>query len=271
MDNDVAAKPKRLGPLTYFQLDSFPAIHGFFSRQGGKSAPPYHSFNTAFKTDDPASDSNRKLLFELTDIENRNIVILSPNHGQEVVFIDDPTEFENDRIRVLKGVDAVFSNIPDTYFLVSAADCLILLLTDASLSFVGIVHLGWRNLIQNFGVDCIHRLAAHYHITIESVIVGIGPCIYPCCYIFKDPAQKDELFWEPFLYEVDGHRYAIDLVSALKTQFEKMGFDDAHLHELNLCTGCNNHLFFSCYKEGYVSGRFPTLVGLSPMTRWSEE
>ncbi|MBF0613421.1 MAG: laccase domain-containing protein, partial [Magnetococcales bacterium] len=32
--------------------------------------------------------------------------------------------------------------------------------------------------------------------------------------------------------------------------------------ESGLCTGCATEDFFSCYKEGYRSGRFPSVIWL---------
>ena len=261
---------KKIGPLSYFQLPSFPLLHGFFCRVGGKSGHPYSSLNTAFKTEDPMAPANRDLLFESTGVAGSKIAILSPVHGQEVRFADDPEEFENGPV-VFIGVDAAFTKLRDLFFLMSAADCLVLLATDQDGSFAGILHLGWRNLVENFCEKAFESLSDRYGVDMDTIRLAVGPCIYPCCYVFEDPVQKDDPFWEPFLQSKGGNRYAIDLVSALKAQLLRIGLKEKNIDELNICTGCRNDLFFSCYKEGYVSGRFPTIVGFRTGHRWPAE
>ncbi len=177
----------------------------------------------------------------------------------------DETERQTNIRDVLIKTDAAFTRItPGTYFLVSTADCIPASFTDASLSFTGVLHLGWRNLVADFTGKVITALQNHYDVRPDSLMVGIGPLIYPCCYVFKSPTQKEEPFWQPFLhYQGDGH-YAIDLASAFKAQLMRWGIPGENISETHLCTGCQNDVFFSCYKEGYVSGRFPTVVGLEP-------
>ncbi|MDM8517302.1 polyphenol oxidase family protein [Desulfobacterales bacterium HSG16] len=253
--------------LTGFALASLPVAHAFFTREGGCGSPPYAGLNTAFKTDDPDAELNRKLLFDSVGIEKNRIVILSPNHGNEIFFADNEN-YDDSIVRM--GTDAGFTNRKGRYFLVSSADCIILAIGDKSFSFAGVIHLGWRNLVSDFCGQAIKEASAHYKIDPAEFVVGIGPCIYPCCYIFENPVQKsrDARFWEPFLYHEKDDLYAIDLVSAVKKKLVNAGVLKANIHETNLCTGCNNHLFFSCYKEGYVSGRFPNLVGFERFGLW---
>ena len=247
--------------LRCFSLSDFPALHGFFARKGGVSEPPYASLNTAYISKDPHAPVNRKLLFEKVGIDNRPVRILNPCHGDKIVF-EDNAGWERQPQDVLIQTDAAFTRTPGTYFLVSTADCIAAVFTDTSLSFTGVVHLGWRNLLAGFTGKVIAALQSQYGMRADDLLVGIGPMIYPCCYVFKDPVQKNESFWQPFLRNRGNGNYAIDLVSAFKAQLNGYGVPDEHISETGICTSCQNHLFFSCYREGYFSGRFPTLVGL---------
>jgi YfiH family protein len=249
------------GPLTRFFLPDFPLWHGFFARTGGLSDFPYASLSTAYVTKDPDAPANRSLLFQSIGMNGQPVRILNPCHGDQIAFVDKP---EPKSEHVLIKTDAGFTRSPDTYFLVSTADCIPAVFTDDLLSFAGVIHLGWRNLLSNFTGKVIDSLHHHYQISPDALKVAIGPLIYPCCYVFKDPVQKDDPFWRPFLrYQEDGY-CAIDLASAFKTQLTDCGIPAENILEAGLCTGCHNRLFFSCYKEGYISGRFPTLAGLNP-------
>ncbi len=247
--------------LTCFSLPEFPLRHGFFARTGGGSSTPYASLNTAYITEDPAASSNRDLLFQTLGMENHPVRILNPCHGEQIVFAYG-YDWQTKRRDVLIKTDAAFTRTPGTHFLVSTADCIPAIFTDESLSFAGVAHLGWRGLVAGFTEKVIAALKSHYSISPASVQIGIGPMIYPCCYVFKNPVQKDDPFWRSFLRNLGHGDYAIDLASAFRTQLIRCGIPGENILETALCTGCRNEVFFSCYKEGYRSGRFPTLVGL---------
>ncbi|OQY57443.1 MAG: hypothetical protein B6245_17010 [Desulfobacteraceae bacterium 4572_88] len=247
--------------LTRFSLPGFPLFHGFFARTGGASDPPYAALNTAYVTKDPKASDNRKLLFQSLEIASSPVRILNPCHGDRIAFVDE-TDWHEKARNVLIRTDAAFTRKPGTHFLLSTADCIPAILTDDALSFAGVAHLGWRNLLTNFTEKVLTALGSRYKLSPASLRVGIGPMICPCCYVFKDPVQKDDPFWKPFLRDRGEGFWGIDLLSAFRTQLTRCGIPEENILESGLCTGCRNELFFSCYKEGYVSGRFPILVGL---------
>ena len=76
--------------------------------------------------------------------------------------------------------------------------------------------------------------------------------------------QRNDPFWKPFLREYGNGSYGIDLVTAFKTQLSYCGVKAENIHETRLCTACQVERFFSCYRDGYRSGRFANLVGLRP-------
>jgi YfiH family protein len=251
---------QRHGDLLRYWLPALPVWHGFFTRDGGFSREPYRSLNTAFVTQDAAAPRNRQKLFETLAIGDR-VRILNPCHGEQTAFVD-AAAWAAERQAVLIKTDAAFSRERGSHLLVSTADCIPAVVTDTAGSFVGLVHLGWRNLVADLTGKVLTAVQAQYGVAMVEVVIGIGPAIYPCCYVFQDPVQKDQPFWQPFLRAQGNGRYGIDLVGAFRAQLAGVGVRPEHIHEAGLCTACRNELFFSCYKEGYVSGRFPTVVGL---------
>ncbi|MFO1433861.1 MAG: polyphenol oxidase family protein [Candidatus Competibacteraceae bacterium] len=251
----------RRGDLSYYRLQSLPIRHGFFTRIGGFSQAPYAGLNTAYVTKDPQATANRELLLNTLGLDAVPLRILNPCHGEKIVFMD-PADWRTNSHDVLIKTDAAFTTTPHSYFLVSTGDCIPAIFSDMAASFVGIIHLGWRNLLADFAYKVVHALQTHYGVTPDELVVGLGPSIYPCCYVFQEPQQKDDPFWRPFLQDRGKGYYGIDLLAAFKAQLVRHGVKIQNIHETGLCTGCHNDLFFSCYKEGYVSGRFPTVVGL---------
>jgi polyphenol oxidase len=252
----------KYGSLQGVSLSDFPLWHCFFFRSGGFSKKPYSGLNTAYKTKDPDAPLNRQLLFQSTGIINKSIRILNPCHGKTIAFVSG-SEWEKSSQDVLWKTDAAFTDKTDTFFLVSSADCISLLLTDQKNSFAGIVHLGWRNIVSGLVKDTIIALELEYKINPETIIAAIGPSIYPCCYIFASPEQEKDPFWQSFLTRLPDGKISINLISAVRKQLEQAGLISPAIVDTGLCTGCHNDLFYSCYREGYISGRFPCLIGLT--------
>lgn len=248
------------GPLHRFSLPQLPVWHGFFSRQGGYSAPPYSSFNTAYRTDDPQAANNRTLLLETMGLATQPLRILSPSHQDRIVFVEE-ADWQQQPVEVLLATDAALTRSAHGYFLLGTADCIPLIMTDQAASFVGLVHLGWRNLVDNLAAKVVQAIDQHYGIPAATLMVGLGPAIHPCCYRFADPIQRQQAFWQPYLQQQADGRYSIDLPQALQQQLRDIGIPQAHIGQIPYCTACHPELFFSCYQEGYQSGRFPTVTG----------
>jgi hypothetical protein len=246
--------------LKGYRFAEFPVYHRIFGRKGGISAPPYDSFNTAHKTADPLAEKNRQRLRKVCAIENHPLAVMSPCHGTGIRFLGRNDFHQSEPVLVSKA-DAVFTDVPGAYLLASFADCVNILMTDSAGSFAGLVHLGWRNVVGGFLNTVIEAVAERFRILPETMVSGIGPCIYPCCYVYENPVQRDDPFWSPYLRKREGEAYSIDLVSAVKKQLADSGVIAGGIFEMNICTACNNEEFFSCYKEGYISGRFPVLIG----------
>jgi len=262
VNGDSQLSRQQQGSLTRYLLPALPVWHGFFARTGGFSREPYATLNTAYVTQDPHAAENRELLLTALGISDYPGRILNPCHGDRMVFMDK-ADWQIGSRAVLSKTDAAFTELPDSYLLVSTGDCIPAVFSDLSASFTGVVHLGWRNLVTELTGKVVAALQSRYGVIPASLVVGIGPAIYPCCYVFQEPLQKDDPFWRPFLHDRGYGHYGIDLLAAFKAQLIQRGVREENIHETGLCTSCRNELFFSRYKEGYMSGRFPTVVGLS--------
>ncbi len=90
----------RRGDLSYYRLQSLPIRHGFFTRIGGFSQPPYAGLNTAYVTKDPQAAANRELLFNTLGLDAAPLRILNPCHGEKIAFVD-PADWQTDSARCL--------------------------------------------------------------------------------------------------------------------------------------------------------------------------
>lgn len=253
---------KTFDPQVAHQLKHFPLKHYFFERGNGQSMPPYSSFNTAYRTSDPMAYLNRATLLRHLGLESDSTRYLNPCHGDKIVILRS-ADWKEATGDVLIGTDAAITTTPGTFFVLSTADCIPLMITDVAQSFAAIVHLGWRNVVAQFTTQVIRYIKGELRVLPNDMVVGIGPSIYSCCYKFANPVQLNDPFWRPYLNKItDSNDYAIDLISPTRRELESCGVKAALVEEAGICTSCNIKHFFSCFREGYVSGRFPTVLGL---------
>lgn len=250
------------GDLSACSIHEFGLKHFFFERTGGESIAPYESFNCAFKTDDIGAPGNRKKLFETLGLNDIPTRILNPCHGEKIAVLTKD-QWNESRHDVLIATDAALTDMPNSFFIMSTADCLPLLITDTKNRIAGIIHLGWRNIVARFPAQVLAKIEDTYGIPTTDLRVVIGPSIYPCCYIYPDPVQLKDPFWTPYLRPQGDGKYAIDLISPTRQQLLDAGINSENILESKVCTSCQNEAFFSCYVEGVKSGRFPSVIGLT--------
>lgn len=256
-------QPVAMGLLSGWQCPDFPLSHRFFSRHGGASKPPFASFNTAYRTDDTQAPQNRERLLQQLGLTTNPGRMLNPCHGEQVVFLEE-ADWRQHPQGVLLQTDAAFTSQPGSWLLLSTADCIPLLISDRHGTLAGVIHLGWRNVVANLAGRAVSQALDYFRIAPATLSALLGPAIYPCCYRFQDPIQQNDPFWHPFLQIQEDGRTAIDLIAAAKAQLTACGIPAPQILESGLCTGCHNDKLFSCYKEGYRSGRFPTVAWLAP-------
>jgi hypothetical protein len=270
MSTPAALLPVTLpGGLRGYRLAGFPLWHVFMSRAGGASGAPYTGLNTAWRTEDPAAPANRAQLLAALGIAAAPLRLLNPVAGEVSCHLA-AADWAAAREGVLLGTDAALTDTPDTHLMMSTADCIPLLLIHAHAGagagggqILALVHLGWRNLVAGLAGKMVAEVGRHYGVAPGEILAGLGPAIRPCCYVHPDPVQRHDPFWQPYLAPRGEGRYAIDLPGALKAELLAAGLRPERILDPAICTGCHAE-FYSCYREGYRSGRFATVAGLRP-------
>lgn len=247
------------GPLTYIYSEGFPLVHAFFQRTGGLSGAPYESFNAAWVTEDGRAPDNRRLLYERTGMELDRVYLLNPSHGRRTAFAKDLGSGGAGTTVFLK-TDAVVTQTPGAWVMMSSADCIPLLLTDDALSFAGLAHFGWRNVAGDLADVLLQDIRDVLGVPAERLRFVLGPAIRPCCYEFGGAVQRGDPFWAPFIRPLAGGRLSVDIASALRARLALRGVPPGSILDSHVCTCCESGRYFSRYREGGASGRFPTVV-----------
>jgi polyphenol oxidase len=209
----------------------------FSTREGGVSSGLYASLNLGLRTDDePANvEENRRRLCAEVGADPELLTLNRQVHGTTVR-------------RALAGernteADGLWTEEPGVPLLAMSADCLPVVLARVNgtgdVPGVATLHVGWRGLADGViaaGIEALGgRLAA-----------AIGPGIGPCCYeVGPEVAER----FDPDLVA----RGKLDLWTAAERAMRSAGVK--HVERTDLCTACNENLFFSHRRDEGVTGR----------------
>jgi YfiH family protein len=231
--------------LTSGALSAFP--HGFTTREGGVSAPPWDGANLGGAVgDDPAHVAENWRRLEaatgLTFARVRQV------HGARAVRLDaagPPAE----------EADAVVSVSPGLAACVSVADCVPVLLADPGSGAVAAVHAGWRGTIARAAAEGVRALAREAGAAPGRLLAAIGPSIGPCCYeVSDDLAARFAAELGPETV-VPGVRPRLDLWAANARVLREAGLAPERIDVLGRCTACEPDRFFSHRRDAGRTGR----------------
>lgn len=268
------------GASLYFQFEHFSRhsamIHAVFSRQGGLSAAPYTSLNTGLSVGDDRQTvfANRRRLAQTLRQPDWPVATSWIVHGNEV--IEAGAEWKLDHAQMAdpgppRRGDALMTQEPGLFLLISFADCLPVLFFDPVRRVVALAHAGWRGTSLGIAGQMVQALAERFGSRPADLLVGLAPGIGPCCYevgpdvleaFERAPELRETAAFQP---HVDGRtdRWMLDLKETNRQQVLAAGITPDHIEIMPFCTACRTDLFFSHRREQGKTGRFAVLVGLN--------
>ncbi|RJP87684.1 MAG: peptidoglycan editing factor PgeF [Desulfobacteraceae bacterium] len=248
--------------LCYFTFSKFVPFsgirHGIFSRIGGFSQIPFHSLNAGLSVGDSPDVvmQNRTAISE--HMGGAELVFLHQTHDTHVVIFDknEPVVPSSKTLPPISG-DAMVSNVPGKTLAIQVADCQAVQLFDPVKKVIANVHSGWRGSIQNIVGKCVENMKTHFNCRPEEIIAGVSPSLGPCCSEFIHyKTEIPEHFWP---YKDPRHHFNFWRITS--DQLKDSGLPPENIELSNLCTKCNDHLFFS-YRQTKQTGRFVSAIGL---------
>jgi len=243
--------------------------NAFSTRLGGVSQMPENSLNLAGFNEDDAENiyENRRRFLKLFD-GDWTLAGCWQMHGTDVRVVKSEAEAKP-KPGVLgddQYCDALISNTPKILLTVKTADCVPVLLADATTGAFAAVHAGWRGTAGSILLTAIAQLQNEYGVRPGDLRAAIGPAATACCYEvggdvigkFRERfAYADSLF-EPTR---DGHA-RIDLHKANRNQLIAAGVAAERIHTAPFCTMERTDLFFSYRREKAVHGRVGRLMSV---------
>jgi polyphenol oxidase len=222
---------------------------GVTTRAGGNSLPPYDALNLATHVgDDPATVTrNRSYVSGLLQLPSEPIW-LNQIHGNRIVCAE---KLENNT------ADGTYTDQTGLVCTVMTADCVPVLLCNATASRVAAVHVGWKG----FCADILENALELYFNEWADMFVWIGPHIHQRHYevgndVRDDCLAKNHELAGAFLPNSRG-RWQADLETMLCQQLQAYGI--SRITSANLCTYGEPDLFYSYRRDGQT-GRMASMI-----------
>lgn len=235
-------------------LDALDFIrHGFLSRIGGISEPPFASLNFDTRDGDDIKnvEHNKTIAGRLFAFDASKILTINQSHGNDVLIIDKPVKDISGLSKT--SADAIITNQYGIAIGILTADCVPIMVVDPVKKIIGIVHAGWRGTAKLIVQKVVEIMVKHFGSDKKAILAAIGPSIGQCCYKVDEVVAR-EFRDNEFINKEDDY-WRLDLKKANLSQMVNSGILEKNISVEDFCTSCRNDLFFSYRKDGKVTGR----------------
>ena len=243
--------------------------HGFSTRKGGVSKPPFDSLNLGVSRGDESACvlENYGRICAALHVDAKRIVLSQQTHSANVREVTEADAGKGLlQQRDYTDVDALITNVPMLPLTVFSADCGIITLYDPIRKAIGAVHAGWRGCAAGIVEKTVQSMTSTYGSQPGDVLAAIGPCIGQCC--FETDADVPEAMRaalgadaEPY-FEKRGAKWHIDLAGLNRQWLLRAGVTPEHIDACGLCTACRPDLFWSHRKMGEARGAQVAVIAL---------
>ncbi|WP_432400752.1 peptidoglycan editing factor PgeF [Wukongibacter sp. M2B1] len=259
--------------VVFFEIPSFEESglvkHCFTTRIGGTSETPYKSLNLGMKTQDSKEDvyRNYEIICETLDIDIENLVLSDQVHKDNIMIVDEGHRGNGviNPNRLIE-IDGLITNKTNVALVTLYADCVPIFILDRKRKIIALAHGGWRGTVKKIGKKVIKSMTSNFNTNPEDCIVGIAPSIGQCCYevddyvISKFKSNYDNI--NDLIKDKGSGKYLLDLWAANKISLMEAGVPARNITVSNICTKCNNDIFFSYRADDGKTGRMAAILQL---------
>jgi YfiH family protein len=247
--------------LSYFETPEFAQLgwirHGFLTRKGGSSLPPYDTLNLSESNGDRDEyvSMNKTLVAKTFGFDLDRLVLLHQVHQDRIFLVKGPGSSLPSPLEY----DAQMTNVSNIFLGILTADCVPIFVADQKKKAIAAIHAGRQGTALHITTKVLQKMKEEFGCQPEDLLIALGPSIGFCCYEIDEKVFSPE--WEPFSIPVGDGKWMIDLVRINIAQIEKEGIKEEQIFWIDLCTGCHRDLFFSNRKEGRT-GRQLSFIGI---------
>lgn len=252
-------------------LSSHGVIHGFSTREGGVSKPPFDAMNLGRTVgDDPAAvEENHRRLAAAVGYGPEALAEASQVHGTACVdvdaFVEPDGRLDAPRVR-RERADALVVRRPGLAVGVRTADCVPLLAWEPRSGAVAAIHAGWRGAVDGVVPEAIARLLALGGGAPEELVVAIGPHIRVASFEVGEEvvaaverAMPADPRAEPLRHALVSRAYGVrphvSLAALVTAQLRAAGVPSERIDDVGGDTCLERERFHSHRRDGARSGR----------------
>lgn len=243
--------------LTSDILSHNKTAHFFSTKLGGESSGVYASMNLGIYTNDEPDVivENFVRIAEATGVGLEEIVYMNQVHGDRILVVEE----QNFEEIAGSDADALITRSSKIAIGVFTADCVPILLHDASSGVIAAVHAGWKGTKLEIVRKTIEVMCNELGANVKDIRAAIGPSIGSCCYEVEDETavhfsckqkQKPEGKWH------------IDLAQENKSQMISSRLLEENIDVCGMCTKCGDSLFYSYRRDNAETGRMGAFIQL---------
>lgn len=228
--------------------------HGFSTRIGGVSPPPFASLDFALLRDPACLHENLRRFGEAVGFDSTRLFQTKQVHGARVVEANGrPGDW------VAEEADALVARHGSGNAVgVRVADCVPILLADTVSGDVAAVHAGWRGITGRAIGAALAQLS-----TTSRIVAAIGPSIGVCCFEVSREVADQIAASAHGVNVIRAHanpeKAFVDLRAAARAQLVHAGVPNDQIDDVPGCTRCDATHFYSYRRDGDNAGR---LIGV---------
>jgi YfiH family protein len=242
--------------------------HGFTTRAGGASQPPFDALNLGWKWGDQRADvdENHRRLLAVSGA--RTMFRASQVHGVGVLHLhggDDPQAI------AAREADGLCSDEPGLGVSVHVADCTPILLACSRTGACAALHAGWRGTVAGMVRAGVDSLVSHFGCQPVTLSAALGPCIGACCFEVGPEVAAAFVAAMPaacengVLLATSGSKPHIDLRRFQSLQLEAAGLLPENIDASADCTFCDPAgRFYSFRRNGRSTGQLVGFIARLP-------
>lgn len=193
-------------------------------------------------------EKNRQILCKALDLSYHSLLVLPITHSDNILVLEN----ENQKIQEADAVITQLKNIP---ILITAADCVPILLYAHEKKVLGLVHAGWKGTASCIVEKTVIAMQEHFLVRPSQITCAIGPAIGRKKYeVGEDVAELLVNACETNeILDTSGPKPKADLKLANYIQLDRAGVSRIFVSELD--TAAHMSLLYSHRIQGKRAGR----------------
>lgn len=269
-DRVIVRKKSDLQYIQFSNLKKFEKIltHGFTTRHGGVSKGECASLNLSFNRNDTRENvlNNYHIIADAIGVDFGKMVLSNQVHDNKIRYVDAEDagkglSKESDII----GYDGLTTDVSGVPLVTFYADCVPVLILDPEKKAIAAVHSGWKSTLENISQQAVKIMQERYNSDTRDLQIAIGPSICKTC--FEVGEEVYTLFinkypWcDKYIDRLD-NKYYINLQQIIKCVLTDNGVPEENILLSDICTRCNNDMFFSYRGDKRKTGSLAAIMML---------